>query len=202
MEVILLERVERLGSIGDTVSVKAGFARNFLLPKGKALRSTNANRAVFEAQREQIEARNAEARDAATNVGTDLDGNVYVLIRQASDMGVLYGSVSSRDIAEIATADGHKVERAQIVLDKPLKSLGIHDVKIVLHPEVSVTMQVNIARTEDEAAAQARGEDVLARKDDIPDEDRLETTEMFEDEEDAPAPEADAEAETEDQPQD
>ncbi|MEE9329578.1 MAG: 50S ribosomal protein L9 [Parvularculaceae bacterium] len=198
MEVILLERVERLGSIGDTVSVKAGFARNFLLPKGKALRSTNANRAVFEAQREQIEARNAEARDAATNVGTDLDGNVYVLIRQASDMGVLYGSVSSRDIAEVATADGHKVERAQVVLDKPLKSLGIHDVKVVLHPEVFVTMQVNIARTEDEAAAQARGEDVLARKDDIPDEDRLETTEMFEDEDDAPAPEADAEAETED----
>lgn len=198
MEVILLERVEKLGSIGDVVTVKAGFGRNFLLPKGKALRSTAANKKIFEAQREQIEARNAEARDEASKVGTELDGNTYVLIRQASDMGVLYGSVSSRDIAEIATADGHKVERSQVVLDKPLKSLGIHDVRIVLHPEVTIGMSINIARTEEEAEAQARGEDVLARKDDIPEEDKLETAEMFDEEAEAPEADTNDEADADD----
>ncbi len=194
MEVILLERVEKLGSIGDVVSVKAGFGRNFLLPKGKALRSTAANKKIFEAQREQIVARNEEAKEAANGVATDLDGKKYVLIRQASDMGVLYGSVSSRDIADAATADGFAVSRSQVVLDKPLKALGLHDVKVVLHPEVSVSVTVNIARTEEEAEAQERGEDVLGQKDEIPEEDKLETAEDFFEEDDAPVEAASEEA--------
>jgi large subunit ribosomal protein L9 len=165
MQVILLERVEKLGQIGDTVSVKDGFARNFLLPKKKALRATDANQKIFEAQRAQIEANNLEAKKEAESVAKKLDGQAYVLIRQASDMGQLYGSVSSRDIAEAATEGGFTINRAQVVLNKPLKTLGISDVRIVLHPEVSVNVTVNIARSEEEAEAQARGENVLARKD-------------------------------------
>jgi len=162
MKVILLERVERLGVIGDVVSVKDGFARNFLLPRSKALRATAANLKVFDAQRHQIEARNAEARAAAGRVGEKLDGSTYVLIRQAGESGQLYGSVSGRDVADAAVADGFKVDRSQVVLDVPIKTLGVHQVKIRLHAEVTVTVNVNVARSQDEADRQGRGEDIIA----------------------------------------
>ena len=134
MKVILLERVEKLGAIGDTVTVKDGYARNFLLPRNKALRSTTANMAVFEAQRAQIEARNAENRAEAERRGQRLDGSSYVLIRQAGESGQLYGSVSVRDVADAAQAEGERVERNQIVLETPIKTLGVHTVKVRLHP--------------------------------------------------------------------
>jgi len=164
MKVILLERVERLGAIGDTVTVKDGFARNFLLPRNKALRATTANQKVFEAQRAQIEQRNADARAAAERAGEKLDGSTYILIRQAGESGQLYGSVSARDVAEAAQAEGARVERSQVVLDLPIKTLGVHPVKIRLHPEVTVTVSVNIARSQDEADRQARGENVIASR--------------------------------------
>ena len=162
MKVVLLERVEKLGVIGDVVSVKDGFARNFLLPRSKALRATAANLKVFEGQRAQIEARNAEAKAQAEKVGETLDGNSYVLIRQAGDAGQLYGSVSGRDVAEAVQAEGGKVDRSQVILDRPIKTLGVHDVKVRLHAEVTVTVKVNIARSADEAERQARGENVIA----------------------------------------
>jgi large subunit ribosomal protein L9 len=162
MKVILLERVDNLGVIGDVVSVKDGFARNFLLPRSKALRATSANLKVFEAQRGQIEARNAEARGRAEKVSEKLDGASYVLIRQAGDSGHLYGSVSGRDVAEAIQAEGGNVDRGQVILDRPIKSLGVHPVKVRLHAEVVVTVNVNIARSQDEAERQARGENVIA----------------------------------------
>jgi large subunit ribosomal protein L9 len=162
MKVILLERVERLGGLGDVVTVRDGFARNFLLPKEKALRATDANLKVFEGQRVEIEARNEKARVAASKSGDKLDGKQYVLIRQAGESGHLYGSVSGRDVADAVNADGGKVDRSMVVLDKPLKTLGVHEVKLRLHPEVAVTISVNIARSADEAERQARGEDVIA----------------------------------------
>jgi large subunit ribosomal protein L9 len=162
MKVILLERVEHLGAIGDVVSVKDGFARNFLLPRSKALRATSSNMKVFEAQRVQIEARNAAARADAEKAGEALDGHTYVLIRQAGESGQLYGSVSGRDVAEAVNAEGGKVDRAQVVLDRPIKTLGVHPVKVRLHAEVSITVNINIARSLDEADRQARGEDVIA----------------------------------------
>jgi large subunit ribosomal protein L9 len=162
MKVILLERVEHLGAIGDVVSVKDGFARNFLLPRSKALRATSANMKVFEAQRVQIEARNAAARADAEKAGEALDGHTYVLIRQAGESGQLYGSVSGRDVAEAVNAEGGKVDRAQVVLDRPIKTLGVHPVKVRLHAEVAITVNINIARSLDEADRQARGEDVIA----------------------------------------
>ncbi len=161
MKVILLERVERLGAIGDVVSVKDGFARNFLLPRSKALRASSANLKVFEAQRGQIEARNAEARAAAEKAGTKLDGETYVMIRSAGESGQLYGSVSGRDVAEAILEAGGKVDRSQVVLDKPIKTLGVHEVKVRLHAEVAVTVKINIARSVDEADRQARGENVI-----------------------------------------
>jgi large subunit ribosomal protein L9 len=161
MKVILLERVERLGGLGDVVSVKDGFARNFLLPKSKALRATSANLKVFEGQRAEIEARNANEREAASKSGEKLDGSSYILIRQAGESGHLYGSVSGRDVADAANAEGGKIDRSMVVLDKPLKTLGVHDVKVRLHPEVVVTIQINIARSADEAERQARGENVI-----------------------------------------
>ena len=161
MKVILLERVERLGGLGDVVTVKDGFARNFLLPRQKALRATSANLKVFEVQRVEIEARNAKAKDAAGTAGEKLDGTSYILIRQAGESGQLYGSVSGRDVADAVNAEGGKVERAMVVLDKPIKTLGLHDVKVRLHPEVTVTVTLNIARSQDEADRQARGEDVI-----------------------------------------
>ena len=162
MKVILLERVERLGALGDVVNVKDGFARNFLLPRAKALRANAANVKVFESQRVEIEGRNAKARDAAAKAGEKLDGASYVMIRQAGESGQLYGSVSGRDIAEAVNAEGGKIDRAMVVLDKPIKTPGVHPVKIRLHAEVTLSVNINIARSPDEAERQARGENVIA----------------------------------------
>ena len=162
MKVVLLERVQNLGAIGDVVSVKDGFARNFLLPRAKALRASSSNLKVFEAQRGQIEARNAENRSMAERAGQRLDGQNYILIRQAGETGQLYGSVSGRDVADAIQAEDGRVERNQVVLDRPIKTLGVHEVKLQLHPEVTVTVRINIARSQDEADRQSRGEDVIA----------------------------------------
>jgi len=161
MKVILLERVERLGALGDVVNVKDGFARNYLLPRSKALRASEANLKVFEAQRHDIEARNTKAREAAEKASTRIDGHGYVIIRQAGESGQLYGSVSGRDVAEAVHAEGGQIDRAQVVLDKPIKTLGVHPVRVRLHPEVTVTINVNVARSTDEAERQARGENVI-----------------------------------------
>ncbi len=161
MKVVLLERVERLGVIGDVVQVKDGFARNFLLPRQKALRATTSNLKVFEAERGQIEVRNAEARATAERNGSKLEGETYVLIRQAGEGGQLYGSVSGRDVAEVIVETGAKVERSQVVLDRPIKTVGVHEIKLRLHPELAVTVRINIARSPDEADRQARGENVI-----------------------------------------
>jgi large subunit ribosomal protein L9 len=162
MQVILLERVENLGAIGDEVKVRDGFARNYLLPLKKALRATEANRKLFEARRAEIEARNAEARAAAEKASGKVDGSSYVLIRQAGEAGQLYGSVSSRDIADEIAKSGAKVDRAAVVLDKPIKTIGLYDVRIRLHAEVYANVKVNVARSADEAERQARGENVIA----------------------------------------
>ena len=162
MEVILLERVEKLGQIGDVVTVKDGFARNFLLPNKKALRSNNANRKVFEANKARIVADNETRKGEAQTASKDVDGKSVTLIRQASNTGQLYGSVAVRDIIEALEAEGAKVLKNQIVLDKPIKTLGIHDVKVALHPEVVVMVKVNIARSPEEAELQAKGVDVSA----------------------------------------
>ncbi len=161
MQVILLERVENLGAIGDVVQVRAGFARNYLLPQHKALRATDSNKQVFEKRRAEIEARNAEGRAAAEKQSKKLDGKSYVLIRQSGEAGQLYGSVSARDIGDAILADGGKVDRTAVVLDKPIKTIGLHNVRIRLHPEVSVNVTVNVARSADEAERQARGENVI-----------------------------------------
>ena len=162
MDVILLERIEKLGAIGDVVKVKNGYARNFLLPNGKALRANESNRKVFESNREKIEADNAERRTVAEKDSKGLEGAKIQLIRQASNAGALYGSVSARDLAEALEAQGHKVAKNQIVLDRPIKAIGVQDVKVSLHPEVSVTIQVNVARSPEEAELQAQGVDVMA----------------------------------------
>ena len=161
MKVILLERVERLGALGDVVTVKDGFARNFLLPRSKALRANSANMKVFEGRRVEIEAGNAKAREAASKSGEKLDGSSYVMIRQAGESGHLYGSVAGRDVADAVNAEGGKVEKSMVVLDKPIKTLGIHAVKVRLHPEVTITVTINIARSADEAERQAKGENVI-----------------------------------------
>jgi large subunit ribosomal protein L9 len=161
MKVILLERVERLGALGDVVTVKDGFARNFLLPTSKALRANSANLKVFESRRGEIEASNAKAREAAAKSGDKLDGSSYIMIRQAGESGHLYGSVSGRDVADAVNAEGGKVDRSMVVLDKPIKTLGVHPVKVRLHAEVSITVNINIARSQDEAERQARGENVI-----------------------------------------
>ena len=161
MNVILLERVEGRGALGDVITVKDGYARNFLLPRQKALRANSANLKVFEAQRADIEARNARAKEAAGQSGEKLDGTSYILIRQAGESGQLYGSVSGRDVSDAVNAEGGKIERAMVVLDKPIKTLGLHDVKVRLHSEVTVTVTLNIARSQDEAERQARGENVI-----------------------------------------
>jgi large subunit ribosomal protein L9 len=162
MDVILLERIEKLGAIGDVVTVKNGFARNFLLPNGKALRANESNRKVFEANRERIESQNAERRSAAESDSKGIDGATVQLIRQASNTGQLYGSVSARDLADALEAQGHKIAKNQIVLNKPIKTIGLQDVRIALHPEVSVTIRVNVARSPEEAELQAQGVDVMA----------------------------------------
>ena len=161
MKVVLLERVERLGALGDVVTVKDGFARNFLLPRAKALRATSSNLKVFESQRSEIESRNDKARDVAAKAGEKLDGSSYVMIRQAGDSGQLYGSVSGRDVADAVNAEGGKIDRGMVVLDKPIKTLGVHPVKVRLHAEVTLTVNINIARSVDEAERQARGENII-----------------------------------------
>ena len=161
MQVILLERVEKLGAFGDVVSVKDGFARNFLLPRSKALRANSNNLKAFEGQRAELEARNAKERSSAEKAGEKLDGSSYILIRQAGESGQLYGSVSGRDVADSVNAEGGKVDRSMVVLDKPIKTLGIHEIKVRLHPEVTVSVNINIARSADEAERQARGENVI-----------------------------------------
>ena len=161
MKVILLERVEGRGALGDVVTVKDGFARNFLLPRGKALRANASNMKVFEAQRAELEARNQRTREQASDSGKSLDGTAYILIRQAGESGQLYGSVSGRDVSDIINAGGGKVERSMVVLDKPIKTLGLHEVKVKLHAEVTVTITLNIARSDDEAIRQARGENII-----------------------------------------
>ena len=163
MDVILLERVEKLGQIGDVVTVKNGFARNFLLPRKKALRANDANKRVFEANRAQIEADNANRRATAQGDAKGIEGKTLTLIRQASNTGQLYGSVSARDLAELLEAEGAKVAKSQIVLDKPIKAIGLSEVKVQLHPEVAVTIKVNIARSPEEADMQAQGVDVMAQ---------------------------------------
>ena len=156
MDVILLERIERLGQIGDVVKVKPGFARNFLLPTKKALRATEENKKRFEAQRAQIEANNLKRRQEAEKISDKVDGLKVVIIRQASETGILFGSVSTRDIAEGVTKAGFTIDRAQVKLDKPIKTLGLHDVRVALHPEVIVKVTANVAKSEDEAAAQEK----------------------------------------------
>jgi large subunit ribosomal protein L9 len=161
MEVILLERVEKLGAIGDVVKVKNGFARNYLLPRKKALRANDANRKLFETNRARIEKENEEKRADAEKASKGVDGKTVKLIRQASNVGHLYGSVSARDIAEALEGVGAKVAKSQVVLDRPIKAIGVHEVKIALHPEVAVTVKVNVARSPEEADLQAQGIDVL-----------------------------------------
>jgi large subunit ribosomal protein L9 len=163
MEVILLERVEKLGQIGDVVTVKNGFARNYLLPNKKALRANDSNRKLFEANRARIESENADKRAEAEKASKDVDGKSVQLIRQASNVGALYGSVSARDIVEALDGQGAKVTKSQIVLDRPIKAIGVHEVKVALHPEVAVTVKVNVARSPEEADLQAQGIDVLAQ---------------------------------------
>lgn len=164
MEVILLERVAKLGQMGDTVRVKDGFARNFLLPKGKALRATKENKARFESMRKDLEARNLEHKGEAEKVGSQLDGKSFTVLRQASETGQLYGSVSARDLATLISESGVAVNRNQIVLNQPIKSIGSHKVPVALHPEVDVSVTIHVARNADEAERIARGEDVTVRR--------------------------------------
>jgi large subunit ribosomal protein L9 len=180
MQVVLLERIGRLGQIGDVVTVKDGYARNFLLPQGKALRATKDNLATFEGQRAQIEARNLELKKEAEDVSSRADGRQFIVIRQAGDTGQLYGSVSTRDIAEAATAAGFSIDKRQVVLDKPIKELGLHPLKLQLHPEVTVKVSINVARSTDEAERQARGENVTVIKDEAIELETFNPDEMFE----------------------
>lgn len=158
MEVILLERISRLGQMGETVKVKDGFARNFLLPQGKALRANEANKKKFEGQRAQLEARNLERKSEAQKIADQLDGKSFVAVRSAGETGQLYGSVSTRDIADLLTAEGFTISRNQVELNQPIKEIGLRNVAIALHPEVEVTITLNIARSADEAERQAKGE--------------------------------------------
>ncbi|MGE0766884.1 MAG: 50S ribosomal protein L9 [Hyphomicrobiaceae bacterium] len=165
MHVILLERIGRLGQMGDVVRVRDGYARNYLLPQGKALRATDENRKQFETQRVHLEARNLEQKKEAEAIAERLNGKSFVAIRQAGDTGQLYGSVSTRDIAEVITEGGFSLDRRQVLLDHPIKALGVHQIKLQLHPEVTVDAMLNVARSEDEAQRQARGEDVTVVRD-------------------------------------
>src|SRR6188508_2905351 len=171
MEIILLERIEKLGTIGDVVNVKDGYARNFLLPNKKALRANEANRKVFEANRGRLESENAARRDEAAKSGEKVDGAEVVLIRASSNSGQLYGSVSVRDIADALKDQGHAISKAQIILERPIKTIGLFDVKVALHPEVHVIVKANIARSDDEAELQRQGVNILAQ---VAEEDRAE----------------------------
>lgn len=165
VDLILLERVEKLGQMGQRVKVKPGFARNYLLPQKKALRATRENLAYFERQRAQLEANNLHRKSEATEIGGKLDGLSVVVVRQAGESGQLYGSVSARDIAEAVSEAGFTIEKGQVVLERPIKSLGLHSVRIVLHPEVSVAITANVAQSAEEAELHARGIDPLRRRD-------------------------------------
>jgi large subunit ribosomal protein L9 len=173
MQVILLERIGRLGQMGDVVTVKDGFARNFLLPQGKALRATKANRERFEKERAQLEARNLELKSEAGAVAEKLQGQSFIIIRQAGDSGQLYGSVTTRDISAAVTEGGFSIERRQVMLDRPIKTLGLHDIRIGLHAEVEPHVTINVARSPDEAARQARGEQVTGKAMDEAEEEAL-----------------------------
>ena len=164
MKVILLERLEGWGALGDVVNVKDGYARNFLLPNKKALRANDANRKVFEANRERLEAENAARRDEAAKAGSNVDGAELTLIRASSNSGQLYGSVNVRDIAEALQAQGHDINKSQIILERPIKTLGLFDVRVALHPEVHVTVKANVARSDDEAELQRQGVDVIGQQ--------------------------------------
>ena len=163
MDIILLQRIEKLGSIGDVVTVKDGYARNFLLPQKKALRANEANKKVFEANRDRLEKENAERRSEAEKSGEKVQGEEIVLIRAASNTGQLYGSVNVRDIAASLVEKGHEIDKKQVIMGDPIKAIGMHEVRIDLHPEVSVTIKANVARSDDEAELQSQGIDVMAQ---------------------------------------
>lgn len=206
MQVILLERVAKLGQMGDVVDVKSGYARNFLLPQGKALTASKENIAGFEEQKAQLEARNLETRKEAEALGERLDGQQFIVIRSASDGGNLYGSVTTRDAAEVATTEGFSVDRKQVVIRDPIKTLGLHTVDVVLHPEVSVEIKLNVARSPEEAELQASGKSIqeLAAEEEAQAE--FEISELFDDigsaasddDDDAPRGRADDSAEGDD----
>jgi large subunit ribosomal protein L9 len=190
MQVILLQRIGRLGQMGDVVNVKDGYARNFLLPQKKALRATEENRKHFDSQRAQLEANNLELKKEAEAVAEKLDGKAFVAIRSAGDTGQLYGSVSTRDIADVVTAGGFTIDRRQVVLDRPIKTLGLHATRVALHPEVTVKVTLNVARSVDEAERQQRGEDVTVMKEEKLELETFNPDEMFEE---GAAPEAGSE---------
>ena len=181
MQVILLERIAKLGQMGDVVDVKPGYARNFLLPQGKAMNATEKNVAQFETQKAQLEARNLETKTEAEALAAKLDGQQFVLIRQASDAGALYGSVTPRDAAEIATEEGFSLDRGQVKLDRPIKELGLHSVTAELHPEVSATIQLNVARSTEEADLQATGKTIQELAAEAEAEAEFEIAELFDD---------------------
>ncbi len=194
MEVILLERVAKLGQMGEVVRVRDGFARNFLLPKGKALRATKDNRARYETMKGDLEARNLERRSEAEQVAAKLNGQNFIVIRQAAETGQLYGSVSTRDLAGLMGDAGFLVDRSQIELNAPIKLIGLHVIPVSLHPEVEVSITVNVARNKDEAERQARGEDVTVRREAAEEEEaevRVAAEEVFEQPTTAGTPEAD-----------
>ncbi|MCG7492380.1 50S ribosomal protein L9 [Thalassobius sp. Cn5-15] len=202
MQVILLERVAKLGQMGDIVDVKSGYARNFLLPQGKALTASNANKAQFDAQKAQLEARNLETKKEAEALGEKLDGQQFIVIRQASDGGNLYGSVTPRDAADVATEAGFSVDRKQIVVLDPIKSLGLHTVAVVLHPEVTVHIDLNVARSDEEAELQASGKSIQELAAEAEAEAEFEIANLFDDigaaasdDDDAPVASEEAEAE-------
>jgi large subunit ribosomal protein L9 len=180
MQVILLQRIGRLGQMGDIVNVKDGYARNFLLPQKKALRATEDNRKHFDSQRAQLEANNLELKKEAEAVAEKLDKKVFVAIRSAGDTGQLYGSVATRDIAEVVTTGGFTIDRRQVILERPIKNLGLHPVRVALHPEVLVTVTLNVARSEDEAERQSRGEDVTVVKEEKLELETFNPDEVFE----------------------
>jgi large subunit ribosomal protein L9 len=177
VELILLERVEKLGQMGQRVNVKPGFARNYLLPQKKALRATKENLTYFESQRAQLEASNLQRKGEATEIGGKLEGLTVVVVRQAGESGQLYGSVSARDIADAVTEAGFTIEKSQVVLDRPIKNLGLHPVRVVLHPEVAITVTANVAQSAEEAAMQAKGIDPLRLREDEDEEAQREATE-------------------------
>lgn len=181
MEVVLLERVAKLGQMGEVVNVKQGYARNFLLPQGKALRATPANMKRFEVDRAQLEARNLEAKGEAEKVAAKLDGQAFVVIRSASDGGALYGSVTTRDVSEAATAGGFSLDRRQVALNAPIKELGLHQVRVTLHPEVVATIVVNVARSNEEAAMQASGKTIQELQAEADAEAEFDIQELFDD---------------------